>query len=135
MVMRLSDCSNLLAQELRNVTDQCAWGEVTVECSLLATDADSNVVVSLATDARSLDSQILTSHLHLTVHPSAIDSNMAEQIKSIALPFYYSQTVSDPSILYLLQLLQTEMQAPQPISQLLVSSIVTVLTTHLLQNF
>jgi hypothetical protein len=111
------------------------WGEVTVECCQLAPDADSNVVVSLAIAHQPLDSQILTSHLHLTVHPSAIDSNMTEQIKSIALPFHYSQTVSDPSILHLLQLLQTEVQAPQPMSQLFVFSIVTVLTTHLLQNF
>jgi hypothetical protein len=74
-------------------------------------------------------------HLHLTLDPSVIDSNMAEHIKSIALPFNYSQTVSDPAILHLLQLLQAEMQAPQLMSQLFVSSIVNVLTTHLLQNF
>jgi hypothetical protein len=112
-----------------------AGGEVTVECFQLAPDADSNVVVSLAIAHQPLDSQLLTSHLHLTVHPSAIDLNMAEYIKSIALPFHYSQTVSEPAILYLLQLLRTEMRAPQPMSQILVSSIVTVLTTHLLQNF
>jgi hypothetical protein len=111
------------------------WGEMTVECFQLAPDSDANVVVSLAIAHQPLDSPILASHLHLTVHPSAIDSNIAEQMKSIALPFHYSQTVSDPSILHLLQLLQTEMQAPQPMSQLFVFSIVTVLTTHLLQNF
>jgi hypothetical protein len=112
---------------------RATWGEVTVECFQLAPDADSNVVVSLAIAHQPLDPQILTSHLHLTVHPSAIDSNMVMQ--SIALPFLYSQTVSDPSILHLLQLLRTEMQAPQLMNQMFVSSIVTVLTTHLLQNF
>jgi hypothetical protein len=111
------------------------WSEVTVECFQLATDADENVVVSLAIAHQPLDSQMLTSHLHLTVHPSAINSNMAEQMQSIALPFLYSQTVSDPSILHLLQLLQTEMQAPQLMNQMFVVSIVTILTTHLLQNF
>jgi hypothetical protein len=122
------------------------WGEVTVECFQLATDSDSKVVVSLAIAHQPPDSQIaspmdsqiasqiLTSHLHLTVHPSAIAPDMAEQLQSVPLPFKYSQTVIDPSILHLLQLLKTEMQAPQLMNQMFVSSIVTVLTTHLLQN-
>lgn len=111
------------------------WSGVTVECLQSAPDVDFNVVVSLAIAHQPIDSQMLTSHLHLTINPSAIDSNMAEHIKSIALPFNYSQMVSDPAILHLLQLLQAEMQAPQLMSQLFVSSIVNVLTTHLLQNF
>jgi hypothetical protein len=111
------------------------WSGVTVECLQSAPDVDLNVVVSLAIAHQPIDLQMLTSHLHLTLHPGAIDSNMAEHIKSIALPFNYSQTVSDPAILHLLQLLQAEMQAPQLMSQLFVSSIVNVLTTHLLQNF
>ncbi|AFY97017.1 hypothetical protein [Chamaesiphon minutus] len=116
-----------------------AWDGVTVECLQLVPDADSNVVVSLAIAHPSLDSPMLTSpltsHLHLTIQPSAIQLNMAEQFQSLTLPFNDSQTVSDPSILHLLQLLQTEIQVPQLMNQMFVASIVTVLTTHLLRNF
>ncbi len=114
---------------------RAAWSGVTVECLQLAPDDDSNVVVSLAIAHQPLNSQRLTSHLHLSVHPSAIDPNMAEQFQSVTLPFNYSQTVSDPSILHLLHLLQAEMQAPQLMNQKFVSSIVTVLTINLLRNF
>jgi hypothetical protein len=57
-----------------------AWDEVTVEClpsELHSPDAHLGVVVSLAIAYQPIDSQMLTSHLHLTVNPSAIDSNMA----------------------------------------------------------
>jgi hypothetical protein len=111
---------------------RATWGEVTVECFQLAPDADSNVFVSLAIAHQPLDPQILTSHLHLTVHPNAIDSNIA--IQSIALPFLHAQTISDPSILHLLQLLRTEMQVPQLMNQMFVDSIVNILIAHIIQH-
>jgi hypothetical protein len=110
-----------------------AWDGVTVEY-LRSEPVSPGVVVSLAIAHPPIDSSRLTGHLHLTVHPNAIAPKMAEQIQSVTLPFNYSQTVSDPAIVHLLQLLQTEMQTPQAMSPLFVSSIVTVLTTHLLQN-
>jgi hypothetical protein len=100
-----------------------AWNGVTVEY-LRSEPISPGVVVSLAIAHQPIDSSRFTMHLHLIVHPSAIVPNT----------FNYSQTVSDPAILHLLQLLQTEMQTPQAMSQLFVSSIVTVLTTYLLQN-
>jgi hypothetical protein len=116
-----------------------AWDGVTVECLQLVPDADSNVVVSLAIAHPSLDSPMLTppltSHLRLTIQPSAIHPNMAAHIQSLTLPFNYSKMVSDPSILYLLHLLQAEIQAPQLMNQKFVSSIVTILTINLLRNF
>jgi hypothetical protein len=100
-----------------------AWDGVTVE--YLQSEAVSpGVIVSLAIVHQSIDSSRLARHLHLIVHPNAIVPNA----------FNYSQTVSDPAIVHLLQLLQTEMQTPQAMSQLFVSSIVTVITTHLVQN-
>jgi hypothetical protein len=110
-----------------------AWDGVTVEY-LRSEPVSPGVVVSLSIAHQPIDSSRLTGHLHLTVHPNAIAPKMAEQIQSVTLPFNYSQTVSDPSILHLLHLLQTEIQAPQPMCQLFASSIVTVLTTYLLQN-
>lgn len=91
-------------------------------------------VVSLAIVDRPTDSPPLTSHLHLTVHPGMLNPNIAAKFQSVTLPFTYVQTVSDPSILHLLQLLQTEIHTPQPMNQLFISSIVTVLITHILQN-
>jgi hypothetical protein len=117
---------------------RAAWDGVTVECLQWVPDADSKVVVSLAIAQPPLDSPMLTpprtSHLHLTIQPSAIHPTMVEQFQSVTIPFNYSQTVSDPSILYLLHLLQAEIQAPQLMNQMFVSSIFTVLITHLLQN-
>jgi hypothetical protein len=117
---------------------RAAWDGVMVECLQLVPDADSKVVVSLAIAHPSLDSPMLTppltSHLHLTIQPSAIEANMAEQFQSLTLPFNDSQIVSDPSILHLLHLLQAEMQAPQLMNQMFISSIVTAITTYLLQN-
>jgi hypothetical protein len=91
--------------------------------------------VSLAITHQPIDSRLLTSHLHLTLKPNVIAPNLDEHLPSVLLPFHYSQTVSDPSILHLIQLLQAEMLVPQPMNQMFVSSIVTVLTTYLLQNF
>jgi hypothetical protein len=100
-----------------------AWDGMTVEY-LQSEPVSPGVVVSLAIAHQPIDSSLLTGHLHLIVHPSAIVPNT----------FNYSQTVSDPVILHLLQLLQTEMQTPQAMSQLFVSSIVTVITTYLFHN-
>jgi hypothetical protein len=117
---------------------RAAWDGVTVECLQLAPDADSKVVVSLAIVHPSLDSPMLTppltSHLHLTIQPSAIAPNMAELFQSLTLPFNDSQTVSDPSILYLLHLLQAEIQMPQPMSQMSIASIVNILIVHLVKH-
>jgi hypothetical protein len=76
-----------------------------------------------------------TSHLHLSLHSMAVDSEVLKQMKAVTLPFNYSQTVSDPSILHLIHLLQIETQSPQLMNQIFISSIVIALTTHLLQNF
>jgi hypothetical protein len=92
-------------------------------------------VVSLAIAHPSVDSALPARLLHVNVNFDAIAPSLAEHLPSILLPFHYSRTVSDPSIFHLLQLLQTEMQSPQRFNQLSVSSIVTVLTIHLLQNF
>lgn len=115
-----------------------AWDGVVVEClqsAPRALDVHPEVVVSLSIAHQPIDSPSLTSYLHLTVQPSALHPNMAEQIQSVTLPFNHSQMVSDPSILHLLHLLQAEMQAPQLMNQMFVSSIMTILTINLLQNF
>jgi hypothetical protein len=115
-----------------------AWDGITVECLQVehhAPDVNPGFVVSLAIAHQPIASQRLTSHLHLTVNPDAIKPHIAKQIQSMTLPFNYSQTVSNPSILHLLHLLQTEMQVPQLMNQMFVSAIVTVLTIHILQNF
>jgi hypothetical protein len=112
------------------------WNEGRVECLQLpphTLDVNSAVVVSLTIAHQPTDSPLLKNHLHLILTPSAIDPNLVEQIR-VTLPFHTSQQIGDRSILHLLQLLQTEMQAPQQMNQLFVSSIVTVLTTHLLRN-
>lgn len=112
------------------------WEGVTVEylrSRFPPADAPPGVVVSLAIPPQPIDSP-LSSHVHLTVDPNAISPNMAEPIEAILLPFNYAQTVNDPSILHLIQLLQTEIQTSQPINSMVVSSIVTILTLFLLQN-
>jgi hypothetical protein len=47
--------------------------------------------------------------------------------------FHDAYPVTDPAILYLVQLLLVELRSPQPMSQLVISSIATVLLTHLHQ--
>ena len=93
------------------------------------------LTVSLDSPTAQQISQSLTPELHLTVNPSKLEPNLAAQIQSMTLPFHCSQTVSDPSILHLLHLLQTEMQAPKRMNQMFVTSIVTLLTMHLLQQY
>ena len=93
------------------------------------------LTVSLDSPIAQQISQSLTREFHLMVNPNLINPNLAAQIQSVTLPFNYSQTVSDPSLLHLLHLLQTEIQAPQRMSQMFVTSIVTVLTTHLLRQW
>lgn len=64
---------------------------------------------------------------------------IAQQIEAIPHPLYYHCTVSDQSILHLIQLLQTETETLKSMkkstSQTVVSSIVCVLATHLLQQW
>jgi hypothetical protein len=105
---------------------------VTVE--YFPAEPHSGFIVSLTISPEQLDSPILPSHLLLRVHPKAIAPNLIEHLPSMLLPFHYSQIVSDPSILHLLQLLQSEIQVPQAMNQIFVTSIVTVITAHLLQN-
>jgi hypothetical protein len=124
-------------------TISLTWDRGTVEAGQLEPSPDLHFpyivpggVVSLAIAHQSITHSPKHTHLlHVTVSLNAIAPNLADHLPSILLPFQYSQTVSDPSILHLLQSLQTEMQSPQRINQLFVSSIVTVLTIHLLQNF
>jgi hypothetical protein len=47
---------------------------------------------------------------------------------------HYHYTVTDPTIAHLVEQLQTELRSPQPMSQLVIASIVTVLLTHLLHQ-
>lgn len=104
------------------------WDGVTVECWQSVSemlDLDSGIVVSLTIADQSIDSPQPMNHLHLIVDPRMIEANLA-------LPFNATQTVNDPAILHLLELLLTELQTPQPMSQLFIISIVTLLTTHLL---
>jgi hypothetical protein len=51
----------------------------------------------------------------------------------VAVPFYIQAPIRDPALLHLVQLLKTELQAPQTLNRLMISSIAVVLTTHLLQ--
>lgn len=114
------------------------WDGVTLECWQSVSemlDLNSGIVVSLTIADRSIDSPQLTNHLHLIVNPRAIDANLAKPINSVDLPFNASQRVNDPGILHLFKLLQAELQTPQPMGQLLVTLIVAVLITHLLQNW
>ncbi len=112
------------------------WDGMTVECLPSAlSNIHSGLVVSLAIAHHPINSPLPISHLHLTVSPNAILPDIAEQIQFVPLPFNYSQTVSDPSLLHLLYLLRTEMQTPQPMNQMFIFSIVTVLTLHLLKTF
>jgi hypothetical protein len=114
------------------------WDGVTVEYLPLAPHSASispGVVVSLVIAHQPSDLPTIDSHLRLIIDPRAVSANMEEQIRSVIYPLAYSQKVSDPSILHLLQLIQAEMQAPQTMNQMFVSSIITVLTMHLLQNF
>jgi hypothetical protein len=114
-----------------------AWDGITVEylqSDPHTPDVNPGFVVSLAISHQPIDSPMLTSHLHLTVNPTAINPEIAEQIQSVTLPFNYSQTVIDPSILHLIRLLRTEMQMPQPLSQILISAIANILITHLVEH-
>jgi hypothetical protein len=111
---------------------------ITVECvpsDPQPLNVNPGWVVSLAIAHPPIAPQPLTSHLHLTINPDGIQPPIGEQLQSVTLPFHYAQTVSNPSILHLLHLLQIEMQAPQRMNQLFVSAIVTVLTTYLLQHW
>jgi hypothetical protein len=47
---------------------------------------------------------------------------------------HYCCSMADPAIAHLVDLLQTELRSPQPMGQLAISSIVTVLLTHLLHQ-
>lgn len=60
---------------------------------------------------------------------------MADTMPSVPLLLNYHQTVTSPSILHLAQILQAEMHSPQAMSQMFISSVVTVLITHLLQHW
>jgi hypothetical protein len=93
------------------------------------------LTVSLDSPTAQQISHSLTPELHLTVNPSKLEPNLAAQIKSMTLPFHCSQPVSDPAILHLVHLLQTELQTPKIASQMFISSIVTVLTLHLLHQW
>jgi hypothetical protein len=98
-------------------------------------DIHTGAMVSLAIAHPPVSSPEHTHHPHITINLDAIAPNLNEHLPSILLPFQYAQTVNDPSLLHLLQLLQTELKSPQLMNQLFVSSIITILTTHLLQNF
>lgn len=47
---------------------------------------------------------------------------------------HYQNRVIDPAIAHLVEQLQTELRSPQPMSQLAIASIVTVLLSHLLHQ-
>lgn len=59
-----------------------------------------------------------------------------QSIAALPLPFQYHCAVTNPSLLHLIQLLQTEVKlSPQPLSQPFIESIATVLTIHILQHY
>jgi hypothetical protein len=93
------------------------------------------VRLALVEDEKQYLSESAPRDLHLTLNCSLLDPITAKRMQSIPHWLNYYQTVTDPSILYLLQLLQTEMQTSQPMSQMVVSSIATVLTTYLLRHW
>ncbi|MGG6265945.1 hypothetical protein ACQ4M3_18490 [Leptolyngbya sp. AN03gr2] len=109
-----------------------AWDGIVLEYSRF--DCSAGLFVSLAI-AETKQSPIIPSHLHLLLKPTLLDPNLAQQIQSIPVPLNYYCEVKDASILHLVELLQIEMQAPKPMSQMFVSSIVLVLVTHLLQQW
>jgi hypothetical protein len=110
-----------------------AWDDIAVKYCLQATpavDGSLGAVVSLEIAPITSQSSVPTS-----TQQFGVDANMLEQIELETLPFDYARTATDPAILHLLYLLHAEIQAPQPASQLVVSSILTVLTTYLLQHW
>jgi hypothetical protein len=105
-----------------------AWDGIALRYCLQATapsDRSSGAIVSLAIAPIAAP----TSTQQCGGEPNPI----APALES--LPSDYARTVTDPAILHLLDLLQTEIQTPQPASQLVIASIVTVVTTHLLQDW
>ncbi|KAM3097109.1 hypothetical protein ACKFKG_08990 [Phormidesmis sp. 146-35] len=104
-----------------------------MECSQSLTDSQDVVIsCTIAEDFPLQNIPHPTSNLHMMVKLGSLDFSIAQQIHPISLPLNYNCTVTDPALLHLVQLLQTEIQAPQVMSEIVVSSIATVLTTHLL---
>jgi hypothetical protein len=91
------------------VTLRAVWGSLLLE-SAPPTDPKAAIAISV---------ELLT-------------PEVAAQIELI--PIDYPYVVTNPALLHLVQLLQTELQTPQPMSQMFISSIVAVLTAHLLQT-
>ena len=75
-------------------------------------------------------------HASLTFSISWLDLQATPSIAALpACPQNYDCMITDPAVLYLVQWLQTEQQIPKAMSQVVISSIVTVLTMHLLQQW
>jgi hypothetical protein len=100
---------------------------------------DSQDVVISCTIAKELSVQqgilifATSRNLHLMLTLSWLDSSLIQHIQPASLPLNCQWTVTDPALLHLIQLLQTEIHNPKPMSQPLIGSIVTVLATHLLR--
>jgi hypothetical protein len=69
------------------------------------------------------------SKLIIQVNLEELDAEVAAQFAT--LPPDPRKTLADPAMLHLIQLLHQEMQAPRPMSQLLINSIVQVLIIQL----
>jgi hypothetical protein len=101
--------------------------------SLPSLPHSGDVVISCTiAESSSPSSRSSSTNIYLTIGLDSIEPEIAQQLRSMPLPL--NCHCQDPSILHLVQLLQIEIQAPQAMSQMFVSSIATVLTTHLFRH-
>jgi hypothetical protein len=91
---------------------------------------DVPVSVSLAIGCEPMNERTTLS-IHLT--PEAFQQRLVQQFQSLALPIISQTIVDDPSLLHLIQILQTEIHQPQILNQMFVWSIVTILVMQLTQ--
>jgi hypothetical protein len=76
----------------------------------------------------------LLEYLQITLSPLRFQQIVEQTMLSPNhLPILKMQ-ITDPSILHLAHLLRAEMETPKPLSQQFISSIVTILITHCLQQ-
>lgn len=77
------------------------------------------------------DCQGCRSALMIQVNLDQLEAGLAAQFAALPLPINQRKTLRDPALLHLIQLLHQEMQELQPMSQLLMTSIMQVLISDL----